>query len=75
MKFLRKRNEKERLILIDVITSVVAGKIDNLDVIKLKGKKDIFRVRINKFRIIFQKAKPKNIIIKINERDDRTYDI
>lgn len=49
--------------------------LSNLDVKKLKGYDNIFRVRVRSFRIIFRKDKNTNFIIKINERGDQTYNI
>lgn len=75
LKFLRRRDNKERLLLITTITLIVNEKTKNLDVKKLKGLRGIFRVRIGDFRIIYKKSKPKNLIIKIDKRDDSTYKI
>ena len=75
LKFLRRRDNKERLLLITTITLIANKKTKNLDVKKLKGLRGIFRVRIGDFRILYKKSKPKNIIIKIDKRDDQTYKI
>ena len=75
LKFLRRRDNKERLLLITTITLIVNKKTKKLDVKKLKGIRGIFRVRIGDFRILYKKSKPKNIIIKIDKRDDQTYKI
>lgn len=74
-KFLRKRNNKERLLIMATVTLIVNRRTKNLDIKKLKGRKNVFRVRVSNFRILYKKSKPKNIIIKINERDDQTYKI
>jgi len=75
LKFLRRRDNKERLLLITTITLIANKKTKNLDVKKLKGLRGIFRVRIGDFRILYKKSKPKNIIIKIYKRGDQTYKI
>lgn len=50
-------------------------KIDNLDIKKLSGFKKLYRVRVGDFRIIFLQATLKNVIIKIDNRDEQTYSI
>lgn len=72
-KFLNKRNKKERLLLIATLDSVVSRRTKDLDIRKLKGGDNQFRVRVGKFRILFKKDGARNIVIKIDERNDRTY--
>ena len=74
-KFLRKRNKKERLLLIATIDLIVNKKINNLDIRKVKSCSNIFRVRIGDFRIIFKRDKPRNNVIKIDNKNDQTYKI
>lgn len=44
-----------------------------LDLKKLKGTENIFRVRKGKLRIIFRLENGKNSILKIERRNDNTY--
>lgn len=74
-KFLRKRSKKEQHILIEAVGLIMHQKLKGLDIKKLKGCNNIFRVRLQKFRIIFEKNKTENTIIKVDERDDQTYKI
>lgn len=72
-KFLKKRTKSERLKLIFVVKLIAQDKLDGLDIEKKKDSRDTFRVRIGKFRIIFQQSKKENIVLAIKKRDDRTY--
>ena len=52
---------------------LVSGDVSTLDIKKLKGVDDIYRVRIGNLRIIFKKE-PKDIrILDIGRRDENTY--
>lgn len=72
-KFLQKRNKDERLKLLAVIRLISENNLENLDIKKLKGSENIFRVRVGRFRVIFEKSKKENIICSIAKRDDQTY--
>ena len=72
-KFLNKRTKAERLKLMAVVSLIAKNELIDLDVKKLKGSPNIFRVRIGDFRIIFLRDKKENIIQSIAKRDDRTY--
>lgn len=70
IKILNKRVRKDQIALTRVIKLIISQELSNLDVKKLKGHDNIFRVRVRNFRIIFKKDKNTNFIIKINERGD-----
>lgn len=74
-KFLSKRTEKERSILMAAINLIARNEWNGLDVKKLKGFKKLFRVRVGNFRIIAEKGSRESYILKIDERDDQTYRI
>jgi len=74
-KFLRKRTEKEHSILMAAINLIARNEWGGLDVKKLKGFKHLFRIRVGNFRIIVEKGKKGNYIVKIDERDGQTYKI
>ena len=54
-KFLAKLTEKERLILLDILLQIETDSLSNLDISKLSGEEDLYRVRKGVFRIIFRK--------------------
>ena len=72
-KFLKKRTAKERQILLEAVRSITENKLADLDLTKIKGEKNVFRIRIGKFRINFKKEKNDNFITKIDKRDEQTY--
>lgn len=73
IKFLRKRSKKERLILQSAIRLIVERKTDGLDIKKIVGSKNIFRVRVGAFRIIFEKHESENFIRFVGLRNESTY--
>lgn len=74
-KILSKFDAKERKILELLIADIIFLDWKNLDIKKLKGHKDIFRVRKGKMRIIFSQNSKDVNIIAIERRSDNTYDL
>lgn len=73
-KTLERIPPKQRAILLGVLRRVTADDVVGLDVKKLQGRDDIYRVRKGVFRIIFRKISDKeNVIIAIERRSDTTY--
>lgn len=72
-KFLSKLDKYERSVLIPVITQIVGGTLEGLDVKKLKGVDNRYRVRIGKNRIIFEMKGKIAILLDVTKRDDTTY--
>lgn len=72
-KFLQKRTAKERQAILAVVELLAFNELEHLDIKKLAGFKDRFRVRVGNFRIIFEKQKNENIVLKIDKRDEQTY--
>ena len=56
-----------------VVDMIAKNDLDNTDIKKLTGYENLYRIRIGRFRIIFEKSKKGNIVIKIDEKDDQTY--
>ena len=52
-KFLRELSFDERQKIKDVLTKILSGKTKGLDVKKLKGYKNLFRVRVGDIRVVF----------------------
>lgn len=73
-KFLARTSQDDRLRIDEVWRKIIVGDIQNLDVKKLKGFKNVFRVRVGRFRLIFIKegATPPTLV-RISHRDDTTY--
>jgi mRNA-degrading endonuclease RelE of RelBE toxin-antitoxin system len=72
-KFLAKITAKEKTILDATAKKVRSNDFTGLDVKKLSGHEDVFRIRKGKFRIIFQVTKTNVKILLIDKRSDTTY--
>jgi mRNA-degrading endonuclease RelE of RelBE toxin-antitoxin system len=72
-KFLAKITEKEKVVILGVIEKILSKDFKGLDLKKLSGYEDVFRVRKGNFRIIFKITKTDVKIIFVNKRKDTTY--
>lgn len=73
-KALDKLTAKEKEAVKDILTRLKNRQLDNLDIKKLKGKDDIFRVRKGSIRIIYQDKGDGGIfVLTIERRNDNTY--
>lgn len=73
-KFIRKLLPRERLLINQTVKRLDAGDWAGLNVKKLQGVDDLFRVRIGRIRIIYRFAKISGVqILDITYRDDTTY--
>ncbi len=72
-KALKKLTEKERKVLKSILTNIQKEKTRGLDIKKLKGRDDIFRVRKGRIRIIFRKKSENISILSIERRSGKTY--
>lgn len=71
-KFLRKLSSKERETVEQIISRVLAHNFSHLDVKKLKGEDNIFRIRKGNIRIKFQKREDVIFILSIERRSNTT---
>lgn len=73
-KTLQKLTSKERERIKEIFKQLEKGVFANLDIKKLKGREDIFRLHKGKLRIIYRKDKNNNIfILSIERRNNTTY--
>lgn len=72
-KVFQKLTEKERQKIKAILTQLKAGSFKNLDVKKLKGRDDIFRVRKGDLRIIYRLIGDSIFVLAIERRSERTY--
>jgi len=56
-----------------VIQCIEQGEFLDLDVKKLKGEKDLYRVRKGRVRVKFRRVEGLNIVISVERRGDTTY--
>jgi len=75
-KALEKLTSKEKKKVKEVLVKLKNQQLRNLDIKKLKGREDIFRVRKGQIRIIYKIDRKGGIFILIIEkRNDTTYNI
>jgi mRNA-degrading endonuclease RelE of RelBE toxin-antitoxin system len=72
-KFLRKLSAQDRERLDSIIERIVLNNLASLDVRKLKGRPNEYRLRVGQIRIIFLRVRKINIITDIQFRNDHTY--
>jgi len=72
-KALRKLTERERITVKSILENIKKEKFKNLNIEKLKGHDDIFRVRKGKIRIIFRRTKEIFLILSVERITDKTY--
>jgi mRNA-degrading endonuclease RelE of RelBE toxin-antitoxin system len=72
-KALKKLTAQERGWVKAILTKLAAGKTTDLDVKKLKGREDIFRVRKGDIRIVYRKNGDAIFVLLIERRIEKTY--
>lgn len=73
VKFLKKLSVKDRNIIESLIISIKNKEWKHLDIKKLQGNSNIFRVRKGDLRIIFSINGDNVDLIDITKRSDNTY--
>lgn len=72
-KAIQKLTEKEKKWIKEIVKALHSGRFDNLDIKKLKGEDNIFRVRKGEIRIIYQIRDKRVFILKVGHRKENTY--
>lgn len=72
-KALRKISDAQRKEIKDIITCILSNDIAHLDVKKLQGNDNVYRVRKGGLRIIFLKTSTDIRILAVERRTDTTY--
>jgi len=72
-KLLAKLSQQERNLVKLLILRITMDDTLGLDIKKLKGHNNLFRVRKNRIRIVYSKENDKVLIIKIYIRNEKTY--
>lgn len=72
-KELDKFSEKEREWARESIEKLLSGQTGGLNIKKLKGRNDIFRIRKGNIRIIYRKEGEVIFILAIERRKEGTY--
>ncbi len=74
-KALKKLTVKERGLVKAILMRLSAGKTQGLDIKKLQGRDDIFRVRNGDLRIVYRKSGGAIFVLLIERRSEKTYDL
>lgn len=75
-KKLKKFSAKERAEIENLIEKILGKEFTGLDFKKLKGLKNLFRIRKGRFRIIFDlKSGQEPTIVTVERRNEDTYKI
>ncbi len=74
-KILSKLNSKEKDQIKNIVKALQLGRFHNLDIKKLKGTSDIFRVRKGNIRVIYQIRNNQTFILKVGRRKETTYNL
>ena len=71
-KELAKFSSKERLLVKEILWNLKQNNLEGLKITKLKGHKDILRVRKGRLRIIYQQFENNINILAIERRSEKT---
>lgn len=74
-KALGKLTPKTKEHIKKIVIALQSGRFDNLDIKKLKGQTNIFRLRKGNIRIIYQIRNNDLSILKIEQRKETTYNL
>lgn len=72
-KALNKLTAKERKQLTGLLDRIASGDLEGLDIKKLVGKKQVYRVRKGDLRIVFEKQGTAIYIRSLERRSTNTY--
>jgi mRNA-degrading endonuclease RelE of RelBE toxin-antitoxin system len=72
-KALKKLSAKERARVKEVLAKLASEKTQGLDIKKLQGRNDVFRVWKGDIRIVYQKSDKAVSILLIERRSEKTY--
>ena len=75
-KALKKLTAEERETAKAILAKIDKGSFGDLNIKKLKGRQDIYRVRQGKIRIIYKISDDKKIfILTLGRKNDNTYNL
>lgn len=68
-KFIKRLDKKLAQLIATILADIVELKLKNYDVKKMKGYKDLFRIRTGNIRIIFKKTEKIGVVVYIDFRN------
>jgi mRNA-degrading endonuclease RelE of RelBE toxin-antitoxin system len=72
-KALNRLSGKERTLVKDLLTRLSKGDALGLNIVRLKGHSDIFRLRKGDLRIIYRQAGKDISVLTVERRSEKTY--
>ena len=72
-KALNKFTQKEKELVKILLLKINRNSLEGLDLKKLKGRNDIYRVRKGKIRIIYKVEEKQVFLLAIERRNENTY--
>lgn len=72
-KALNKFSAKEKLEVKDIFLKIKSGNLKELNIKKLRGRNDVFRVRKGNLRVIYRTEESKIFILSVGRRSESTY--
>lgn len=72
-KLLKKLSKKEFDTVQTTVEDILLGRTKHLDIKKMTGHKNLYRVRVQNIRIIFLKIESGIEILEISRRNENTY--
>lgn len=72
-KALKKLDPKERDTIKKILLQLNQSDLTGLEITKLTGHRDLFRVRKGRHRIIFRRSKDEIFVLAVERRSERTY--
>lgn len=72
-KFLRRLSAKEFSIVQDIVSRILVGDLVGLDIKKLSGYHNAYRVRVGRIRIVYMQLPDDTEILYIGNRNEKTY--
>lgn len=73
VKLLRKIRAKDHKAINETLARIFLRSLDGLDVKKLSGFKNLYRVRVGQYRIIYEDDGSDIWIYSVKRRDESTY--
>lgn len=72
-KALKRLSAKERELVKELLGKIETGELRRLDIKKLKGRDDVFRVRKGDIRIIYRKGNGSITVLALERKSEKTY--
>jgi mRNA-degrading endonuclease RelE of RelBE toxin-antitoxin system len=72
-KAINKLNLKEKKLVKEIIKNLLSSKFLGLNIQKLRGHKDIYRVRKGSLRVIYRQTSEDIFVLAIERRSEKTY--